>query len=417
MPKNSHERWNYSVLLAQGTTLTAGYQLTSLTLVLPFLYSTLGAPIFFAGLLAPIVSVSKLLVQVFVTSLIRTAQRNKWFIVWSSLVSAVALAVVTTMVNGVAVVLVIPIFTVICLVLGATMGITSLAAQNLIGQTLPHQARSRVLFNQSSIAGLFAVGVTFASQFILPPTTSNAAHQELIWLGVALIVIASILAIIVREPTKAPRNADGSRLKSPMEDLRESYKIASKLPWFPRFLVARTLILSVELSSPFYAVHAASFHAHSTNGLSTFVIASSLGLVFGGFIWPRIGKNSVHVILVSGACIAGLGGLLAMAIELGIAPQGVYVYAIVFVLFGLGAQATQGGRKLYLMNVTTDEQRPVCIAISNVISGVMSIVFGGILGALASLQGVAWPIVVLIVLNVVTAVFTFTLKNVHTPSK
>ena len=42
--------------------------------------------------------------------------------------------------------------------------------------------------------------------------------------------------------------------------LRQSFGIAFALPWFRRFIVARTLFLSIELAMPFYAIHAATLH-------------------------------------------------------------------------------------------------------------------------------------------------------------
>jgi hypothetical protein len=418
MSEHSHRRWNYSVLLVQGIANNSGYRLTSEKLVLPFLYSTLGAPIFFAGLLVPIAAVSKLVIQILAASVIRSAEKNKWFIAASAVVWALALTVITTTVNGVAVGLVIPIFAIVSVVLGAVLGVSSLTVQNLVGKIFDHRVRSRLMFTQSSLAGLLAVVIMLGSLFILPPLTSNAAHQELIWLGIALTLISAVLCIIIREPADPPTAENQRKIgefKNPFRDLRSNFKITFALPWFRRFLIARSLILSVELSMPFFAIHAASFHADSTNGLTWFVIASSLGLVVGGVVWPRISRDSVHVLLVLGTCIACLGGVLALAIELQITPPSIFVYALVFVLISLGSQATRNGRKLYLLNVTTKEQRPICIAMSNVVIGGMSIAFGAILGALAGFQGVAWPIVVLVVLNVATGIFVFSLKDAHGP--
>jgi len=43
-------------------------------------------------------------------------------------------------------------------------------------------------------------------------------------------------------------------------------------------------------------------------------------------------------------------------------------------------------------------------------------VFGSLLGALASLKGVTWVILALIVLNIVAAVYTLRLRNMPTRS-
>jgi hypothetical protein len=50
---------NYAALLTQGVSGSAVNELTSIGLVLPFLYTTIGAPIFFAGLLVPLNTLAK----------------------------------------------------------------------------------------------------------------------------------------------------------------------------------------------------------------------------------------------------------------------------------------------------------------------------------------------------------------------
>jgi hypothetical protein len=100
-----------------------------------------------------------------------------------------------------------------------------------------------------------------------------------------------------------------------------------------------------------------------------------------------------------------------MAIEVKLVSQGIVLYAIVFVLVSLGAQGIRNGRTLYLIGVTSDAERPFCIAVANVTIGIVAIFFGAILGALASFQGVAWPIFALVVLNVLAALYTLRLRG------
>jgi hypothetical protein len=273
-----------------------------------------------------------------------------------------------------------------------------------------------LLFTQSSVAGLFVVIVAFASQLILRPGTSLTAHQELLWLGISLFVLSAVLIMAVREPmareTAGNRDADATESR-PMVALRDSFRRAFALPWFGRFLTARTLYLSIELAIPFFSIHAASFHGSSVSGLNAFVIASNIGLVVGGLIWARIGKRSVDAILVLAALVTCVGGLLAMAIEMRLVSQGIVLYAIVFVLVSLGAQGIRNGRTLYLIGMTTDEERPFCIAVANVTIGAVAIAFGAVLGALAGFRGVAWPIFVLVVLNVLAALYTLKLRDVR----
>jgi MFS family permease len=408
-------RRNHAVLLGQGACDSAADQLTSVQLVLPFLYATAGAPVFFAGLLVPVSTIAKRLAQLLSAPLVSATRSNKRLIALSALALAAAIVLISLTFNAAGVYLLVPIFLVVALIIGAANGLGSLAFQDMIGRILPKERRSRLLFTQSSLAGLIVVIVAFGAQVIFRPGTSLAAHQELIWLGIGLFVLSAIGVMLVREPERRqPSGGQGDRdargHRGQIATLRDSFRMAFALPWFGRFLVARTLYLSIELAIPFFSIHAASFHGNSISGLNAFVIAANVGLIAGGFLWARLGKRSVNRVLVLAAGLTCVGGLLAIAVELGFMAQSILCYAIVFVLVSLGAQGIKNGRTLYLLDVATDEERLFCLAVANVTIGMAAFAFGGLLGALAGYKGVAWVIVVLVVLNVAAALYTLRLR-------
>ncbi|MEP0320444.1 MFS transporter [Bauldia litoralis] len=410
----SGEQRNYRILLGHGAANGAGYELTSEKLVLPFLYTAVGAPVFFAGLLVPIAAVAKLAVQIVAAPMISAARSNKKFIALAAVATAMALVVISVTVNAVPVDWLVPVFLLVSMTIGAAGGFYSLAFNDMLGRVLPQSRRSRLLFTQSGLAGIFAVVVALGSQFILPPGTSLAAHQELLWLGIVLILISAGLVATVREPEKirAPDQAavEGRRR---IAELGHGFRIAFALPWFKHFVIARALFLSVELAMPFFSIHAATFHGNTVTGLSTFVIASSAGLVVGGLVWPRIGARSIRLLLMLAAGVAAVGGVLALIIEFTPSLQSPEVYAIVFVLVGFGAQGILNGRTLYLVSVTRDIERPFCIASSSVITGVVAVGLGAVAGAFAQLQGVGWPIGIMIVLNIAAMIYTTKLRDIR----
>lgn len=415
---------NFAVLLGQGVANSAANELTSIKLVLPFLYTSVGAPIFFAGMLVPVATVAKRAVQVLMAPLVAAAASRKRLMALASVLLALAVALISLTFNVVAGFLLVPIFLGAALVMGAANGLSSLAFQDMIGRILPREHRSRLLFTQSSLAGLIVVIVAVGAQLLLRPGTSLAAHQELIWFGISLFVLSALLTMAVHEPVAPQPSAEGDSAENRGGDNRtananavtkHSFRTVLALPWFGKFLIARSLYLSIELAIPFFSIHAAIFHGNSINGLNAFVIAANVGLMAGGYLWAKIGKESIERILIPAAGITGIGGLLAIAIELGFAAQNIYLYAIVFVLVSIGAQGIKSGRTLYLIGNTTDDERPFCIAVANGIIGAIGIILGALLGTLASLKGVAWPIVALVVLNVLAAVYTLKLR-VH-PAK
>jgi MFS family permease len=375
-------------------------------------------------MLVPVATVAKRAVQVFVAPLVGAARSRKRLMALAAVIMALAVGVISMTFNTAAAFWLVPIFLGVALVMGAANGLSSLAFQDMIGRILPRQHRSRLLFTQSSLAGLIVVIVAVGAQLLLRPGTSIAAHQELIWLGIGLFVLSALLTMMVREAAatlpsaedgeaedRSPENGAGDSERTS----EHSFRSVLVLPWFGRFLIARTLYLSIELAIPFFSIHAATFHGNSISGLNAFVIAANVGLMAGGFLWAKIGKESIERILIPAAGITGIGGVLAIAIELGFASQSIYLYAVVFVLVSVGAQGIKSGRTLYLIGNTTDEERPFCIAVANATIGVIGIVFGALLGTLASLKGVAWPILALIVLNVVAALYTLRLR--HHPVK
>lgn len=405
---------NYTVLLGEGVAGGAATELTSVELVLPFLYTSVGAPVFFAGLLVPIATVAKRAVQVFVAPIVSAARSCKRVLAFTSILIALAIAVVSLTFDVVAVYWLAPIFLIVALIIGTANGLSSLAFQDLIGRLLSSERRHHLLFTQSSLGGLTVVIIALGSLVILPPGTSLAAHQELIWLGIGLFVLSALVAMAIREPVAAHSSGDSSAPRTrvlKIAALRDSFRIAMALPWFRRFLIARTLYLSIELAIPFYAIHAAAFHGDSISGLNAFVIAANLGLIIGGFAWAKFDESSVDRILILAAGIAGIGGLLAMAIEIGFAPQSIFLYAVVFVLVSLSADGVKNGRTLYLIGMATHEERPFCIAVANTTIGMVGIAVGALLGALAGFKGVAWPILALVILNGAAALYTLRLLH------
>jgi uncharacterized membrane protein len=104
------------------------------------------------------------------------------------------------------------------------------------------------------------------------------------------------------------------------------------------------------------------------------------------------------------------GGALALTIEMKPDLQTPFIYAPVFVLVAIGTQGISTGRTLYLADAATNTERPFCIAVSNAVVGLIAVAVGAVLGVLANLQGVAWPILSMIGLNIGAALVAMTLR-------
>ncbi len=416
----SGEKWNFRILLGQGIFDYTGSQLTSEKLVLPFIYTALGGPLLLAGLIVPIVRVTKLVAQITVAPVIHASRQNKWFCAGALLALAVAMAIVCLTVRDASVAWVAVIFVAVTIVLGVSDGITGLAFTDMLGRVLPEQRRSTLLFAESGVAGLVAVLVALWSQTFITSKTPLDAHLELMWIGVVMLLIAAVGIVVVREPAKqedAPKRRETEHEKiGSYAGLRESFGIAFALPWFRRFVVARTLFLSIELAMPFYAIHAAILHKDKVNGLSTFVIASCVGLIIGGLVWPRVSRRSIRTVLAASAIVACLAGLLALALARWPQLQSPHPYSVVIAMVAFSAQGISNGRTVFLIGATTDANRSYCIAVANVLTGALAIVVAAILGTAAHFRDVHWAIWIMVALNVAAALYAGGLGEAKQPA-
>ena len=413
------ENWNFNVLLAQGTCVSATRYLASSRLVIPFLYIAIGAPIFLAGLLLPLVQFSRLVTQVVAAPLVKESRTRKWYVMFGSVVSASALAIVGLATHTASVFLIVITFLLVALVLGIVQGLNGLAYDDLLGCVLRRASRNKLVYTQTTIAGVVAIAVAWGSHHLLKETNPIDSHLELLWAGVGITVAAAILIGSIREPLKSIREgragAAGQTLKgkkrSYFGELRAGFHEVASVSWFRRYMVTRVLMLSVELAMPFYAIHAAALHAGKHGGLSVFVVATSLAVVFGGPAWRVVGKISQRYVLALGAIVAAMGGVWAIAINNAPVLQNLVAQGLVFSLVAAGTQGVVGARTIYIVNTAPDDQRPYFVALGNTISGSIGILIAFLFGTIAHFQGVIWPVVLITVLNVGASLSCFQLRE------
>ena len=227
----------------------------------------------------------------------------------------------------------------------------------------------------------------------------------LVWVGAGMLLLSSLCALAVREELRTRAGGPRCRLgrKGYIASLIDSVRIVWRLPWFRRFTIVRMLLLSVEMVTPFFAVHAATFHAHTAPSLSLFVIAFSLGMIGGGVAWPYVGRKSIQLILSASSSMAGLAALLALANHLIVAIQSPYTHAAMIFLLGFATQGALDGSTAYVVGSANDEERPYCIAVSNLAAGVAGVALAFAVGLIAD-GGAIVAILVMGAINVAAAI-------------
>lgn len=412
------EGWNFATLLVQGVARRVGNELSSEKLVLPFLYTALGGAVLYSGVFAPVVLVARLLAQLLGARLIGMAPRSRGYLALSTAVVAGTLVTVASLSPAVPIVWLPALFIAASAAMGMSNGFGALTFQDMIGRVLSASPRTNLLFAIGAASGAGVIVTTVVSQAVTgfaPGEATGKDHTMLVWVGAGMLLLSSLGALAVREaPRTAPSAAAAAASgKSYIGSLLYNIRVVLQLAWFRRFMVERILLLSVEMVTPFFAVHAATFHAHTAPSLSLFVIAFSLGMIGGGLSWPYVSRKSIQLVLSGSALVAGLAAVLAFLNHIMVSIQSPLTHAAMMFLLAFATQGALDGSTAYVVGSANDEERPYCIAVSNLAAGFIGVGLAFAVGLIASYRGAIAAIIIMGVVNVVAAIFARTLPTVR----
>lgn len=256
MPQSNKSSGVFGLLLGQGLFSGLGFQLSGTSLVLPFVFTALGGPIFVAGLLALFSRGATLAGNFLCMPVLESARRHKWHIAAAFLVSAMALGLICLFAADLPVSWLAAGFLGVVVVGGLAGRLSDVAVKDLLGRELPDEHRRNLLFIQSALVGLLAIGVALASQRLVDSGSAIGEHIELLWVGVGMFVLAAVITAAVQERERHSRrdtdNCTAGARKGQAAQLRDDFISVFRLPWLPRFLVAGALFLAIELALPFF---------------------------------------------------------------------------------------------------------------------------------------------------------------------
>jgi len=394
---------NYTLNVANGAATKLAEQLASPGLVLPWLAAAMGAPAAVAALFVPARLVGTLLPQLAVAGWVRGLPRRKGVWVGAGLTQAALLAVlalVATWPAPWAPWLMVGLF----LAFNVASGTGSVAFQDVMGKTIPSGRRGRLLANRATIGGL----LTLAAAALLRAGEGEAAPLQL---SLALVLAAALLWAVgagaFAATSELPGASEGGRTM--WREVGAGVTLVRRVPGFRRFLVARGLLLSIEMATPVYAWHAAQLAGGAAPDLLTHVFAVGLAGIVASPLWGRrADASSRKVMATAGACGAAAGGL---ALLVGWLPwRTPWLYAGVFVLAGVAEAGVRLGRKTYLVDGTPAAERPLYTAFANTAVGVLALAGGG-LGVLTDRAGAEGAIALLIALAAAGALASWRLPE------
>lgn len=385
---------NFFLNALNGTATKLGDQLGSPSLVLPWFFDALGAPAYLTGLLVPVRRSLALLPQLAIAGRIRRFERRKWFWVGGGAGFGVAYLLMvgaaflpSPVLAGVVIVLLLALASL-------SRGVGSVAFKDVVAKTIPKGRRGRLLATRATAGGILTLGAGLLLRLYVADETAVTPYLILIGSTAVLWFIGVTFAAFVTEEEGA---TSGSR--NPLQEARAGLKLLRQKPGFRRFIIARALLLSVKLAIPFYTLFARELTGGQVGGLSLFVIAIGLAEVLSSPFWGRFSDRSSRTVMMMGGLLATAVGMLALGMELlPEAWQTSLVFAPVFLLVGFARAGVRLGRKTYLVDGAPAAERPLYVALSNTVIGIITLASSAF-GLVAQVFGVRVLLGVFIVLS------------------
>jgi hypothetical protein len=387
-------------------------EIASAKLVIPWLFGALGVPATFTGFLVPIREAGVLLPQLAVAAAVRRLAIRKGVWLLGALLSALSLfgmaAAAVTLEGdavGSAILLMLVLFSL-------ARGLCSVSAKDVLGKTVSKSRRGALMGWSASLSGIaiLAIGLWLGAADL--EAAGLSVFAGLLVAGGLMWILAALLFAAIKEQPGATEGG-GNALSVALEQLQ---LVVHDAP-FRRFLIARSLLLSVALAPPFYVLLAQQKAESGLFGLGALIIANGLATSISAPFWGYLGDRSSRTLMAGGAFGAGVLGLLTFAAatfdwalvtgELGLA----FIFLVVNVMHG----GVRLGRKVYLVDMAGSDNRAAYVAVSNTLIGVLMLA-GGMVGLIGDWLGTAATVFVLGLLSLNAATYTLHLSEVSEPS-
>lgn len=358
-------------------------ELSSARLVLPWLMGIIGAPVWMVGLLVPIREAGALLPQIFVAGFIRLKPKRKWVWVTGALIQALTaltlavLALFATGTLGGALVLA------TLIVLSLARGLSSIATKDVLGKTIAKRRRGTLMGWSGSIAG----AATLAAGVVLMLFENQPGNLVV---AILLAIAASgwlINAFAAARIEEAPGAVEGG--ENGWDSIKLGLSLLKNDRTFLHFNLTRALLLSSALALPYIALLGQNQSGSDLGGLGILIVVSGLAAMVASPVWGKRADRSSRGVMRDAAVGTAICCLLGASLAWfpGEWAHTIWPYAAVYALLVIVHHGVRLGRKTYLVDMASQDNRALYVALSNTLTGVLMLFVGGVIGAFAQWFG------------------------------
>ncbi len=383
-------------------------ELVSARLTLPWLFSLLGVPAVFVGFLVPIREAGVLLPQLLVAAYIRAMSKRK--IVWlaGAVLSSIALllmALIAWTSEGILA----GWLLVGCLALySMARGLCSVSAKDVLGKTVSKTRRGRLMGYSVSLAGI----ATLAIGIFLQSDSFEHNNQQVLLVFILLAAFIWLLALASFATIIEPAGATEGGGNAIIEAIN-SLEILISDKSFQRYVISRILLLSLALVIPFYVLLVQQWLNGQLSLLGWLIIANGLASALSAPLLGKWADHSSRDVMAGAALLASIIGIITWYVSTFHAgsQMGTASVVVVFFMITLAHGAARLGRKVYLVDMASNDNRVQYVAVSNTVIGIMMLL-GGVIGLLADIFNIQTVILILSLVALTASVYIWRLEDV-----
>ncbi len=372
--------------------------LVSPRLVLAWMLSSLGAPALFISLLVPIRESMSLVPQLFIAKYLRERPLRKTF--WAlgaagqagaliGMVFAVMLLEGTLL--GLAIITLLTAFS-LC------RGICSVSSKDVLGKTVSKSRRGRLNGLAASISGIAILGVALA--LILKMELGIAFDGNS---TVFIMMLASAAALWMLSMTiylgipEVPGATEGGG--SAIQEAIDNVKLLASDETLRAFVIARAMLISVGIAIPYLVILIQRQSSASTpnfGDLGVLMLAEGVAALVSGSFWGKWSDAASHYVMAVAGSLSVV--LMASVVFIQLINPGVLgaapIAGIIIFIAAVSHQGVRIGRKTYLVDIATGDNRARYTAVSNTVIGIL-VMMTGIFGLVDLAYGTVTVIVLL----------------------
>ncbi len=245
-------------------------------------------------------------------------------------------------------------------------GVVAVPYNDIVGRSIPSNARSRMLAYRFFGGGVLALGIAGFARSMLENGPLLRGYAMIFWLASLLMILSSTLFVSAGEPGQSKvddRRKGANGLKN---FVKGGFGILKDDARFRLFLFSQWLGGATLMALPFYMV-AALKRGITAGDVGLLMGAQTIGALLSNPIWGRIGDAAGKLRLMQ--VVGVLRVLLPLAVLVLLAGgAGRLTFAALFLAIGAMMNGVTIGYLGFLMEISPDDRRPAYSAYFNTLA-------------------------------------------------